>query len=257
MSESSDESNKVYGPAIVSVANAARAFDAPVRYPLLFSAPGVFDDPYNMSRTSSFVTLVEHLIGVLILLPIILILRGKKRLINILKGFDKRDWISVIFISVGGSALGLFFFLISFGLGNPTIAILLQKSQPIITLIFAWAIIKERPDKAFWIALVIALIGIFFLSFPEILPTDLLNTILVDNDFPAFLNQLFDIDTNALIAILCSLIAATLWGGSTVFGRILTKNVDYWDLTLFRYVGGFSFLIIFIRENIIIKRKNF
>ncbi|MHA1984748.1 MAG: hypothetical protein ACW967_10360, partial [Candidatus Hodarchaeales archaeon] len=134
MSESAKESNKVYGPAIVSVANGARAFDAPVRYPLLFAAPGVFDSPYNMSRTSSFVTLIEHLFGVLILLPIILIVRGKKRIINILKNFDKRDWISVIFISFGGSALGLFFFLIAFGLGNPTIAILLQKSQALITL---------------------------------------------------------------------------------------------------------------------------
>ncbi|MHA1992646.1 MAG: DMT family transporter [Candidatus Hodarchaeales archaeon] len=227
MSKSSDESNKVYGPAVVSVANAARAFDAPVRYPLLFSAPGVFDNPYNMSRTSSFVTLVEHLFGVLILLPIILILRGKNRIINILKGFDKRDWISVIFISFGGSALGLFFFLISFGLGNPTIAILLQKSQPLITLIFAWFIIKERPDKAFWIALVIAIFGIALLALPDIIGS----------------SQTFDV--NALIAITCSLIAATLWGGSTVFGRILTKNVDYWDLTLFRYVGGFSFLVIF------------
>ena len=227
MSELSNESNKIYGPAIVSVANSARAFDAPVRYPLLFAAPGVFDNPYNMSRTSSFVTLVEHLIGVLILLPIILIMRGKSRLINILKNFDQRDWISVIFISFGGSALGLFFFLISFGLGNPTIAILLQKSQPLITLIFAWIIIKERPDKAFWIALGIALIGIFLLAYPEII------------------SSTQQLDTNGLIAILCSLIAATLWGGSTVFGRILTKNVDYWDLTLFRYIGGFSFLVIF------------
>ena len=139
MSDSPTPSDDISGPVLVSIANAARAFDAPARYPLLFNLPNVFNQDFTINtgvitKGSSFITMIEHLIGVLILFPLLLFLRGKGRLIDILKSFDKRDWISITFVSVGGSALGLFFFLISFGFGNPTIAILLQKSQPLITI---------------------------------------------------------------------------------------------------------------------------
>ena len=219
------------GPAIISVANAARAFDAPVRYPVLFRAPhlgeGGLAGTMAFPRMSSFIAMIEHLFGFLILFPILWITRGFKNLKEAVKSFDRREWFAVFFISFGGSALGLFFFLISFALGNPTIAILLQKAQPLITLIFAFFILKERPSILFWAALGLAIVGIGFIVTPDIQASV----------------QTFDY--TGLIAILCSLIAATLWGGSTVFGRILTKKVDFWDLTLLRYIGGFIFLVVF------------
>jgi len=216
-----------FGPVLVSLANAARAFDAPVRYPVLFRAPFLWTQGFQgimaFPRMSSFVTLIEHFFGLIILFPILFFTRGFGKLKEAVKSFTKLEWIAVIFISFGGSALGLFFFLISFALGNPTVAILLQKSQPIITVIFAFFILKERPKKLFWGALALSLVGIVLIITPDIIVS-------------AYAG---------LIAILCSLIAATLWGGSTVFGRILTKKVNYWDLTLLRYFGGFVFLVIF------------
>ncbi|MCK4845620.1 MAG: EamA family transporter, partial [Candidatus Heimdallarchaeota archaeon] len=160
--------------------------------------------------------------------PLIGFTRGFGKLKLSMTNFDRRDWLAVIFVSFGGSALGLFFFLISFSLGNPTIAILLQKSQPLITLIFAFFILKERPTKFFYLALAIALVGIGLIATPSIITSI---------ETPGAEGY------EGLIAILCSLVAATLWGGSTVFGRILTKKVDFWDLTLIRYIGGFLFLI--------------
>ncbi len=222
-----DEKETAYGPAVVSLANAARAFDAPVRYPILFNSPNLGESYLAMPRTSAFVTLIEHLIGVFILGPILLGLRGFKRFKKIIKNFSTLDWVSVIFISFGGSALGLFFFLIAFGLGNPTVAILLQKVQPIMTLIFAILILKERPTKEFYISLAFSLIGVVLISFPDIKASDQ------------------PINVLALVAVICSLLAATFWGGSTVFGRVLTKKVDYWDLTLIRYIGGSVFLVVF------------
>ncbi len=231
MTKTDEPALKKFGPALVSLANAARAFDAPVRYPVLFSAPflgsGGFKGTMAFPRMSSFVTLIEHFFGLIILFPILLFARGFSKLKEAMKSFTKLEWFAVIFISVGGSALGLFFFLVSFALGNPTIAILLQKAQPLITFIFAFFILKERPTKWFWGALALSLIGIGLIVTPDIIAS----------------SQTFDY--SGLVAILCSLIAATLWGGSTVFGRILTKKVDYWDLTLLRYVGGFLFLLIF------------
>jgi drug/metabolite transporter (DMT)-like permease len=181
-----------YGPAIVSLANAARAFDAPVRYPLIFSSPGVVFPlentlPMVMPKGSSFIALIEHFFGIMILLPILGIKRGFKKIFAPLKQFTRRDWISLAFISFGGSALGLFFYLISFGLGNPTIAVtpdIIEKMQTSTTL------------------------GAY-----------------------------------GIIAVFCSLLAAIFWGGSTVFGRILTEKVDFWNLTLYRYLGGFVFLL--------------
>lgn len=281
MSEDGKLKGQAIGPAIVSVANAARAFDAPVRYPVLFRAPHLFEDSLKgtmaFPRMSSFIAMIEHLFGFIILMtfieighllkelkailknlsfkeklkaileaafsislkevlyrllvtvfwPIFLSIKAYKKVKEIVKDFNRKEWFAVIFISFGGSALGLFFFLISFALGNPTIAILLQKAQPLITLIFAFFILKERPSYLFWITLGLAIVGIGLIVTPDIQASV----------------QTFDY--TGLIAILCSLIAATLWGGSTVFGRILTKKVKFWDLTLLRYIGGFIFLIVF------------
>jgi len=215
------------GPVLVSLANAARAFDAPVRYPLLFSAPGMGSETLALPKGSSFITMVEHFFGLIILLPILGFTRGFSKLKSALKSFNRRDWISLAYISIGGSALGLFFFLMSMVLGNPTIAILVQKVQPVVTVIFAFFILKEKPSLRFYIAFIFSLIGVVLMSMTDILK--LINS----GDF------------SGLIAILFSLIAAILWGGSTVFGRILTKKVDFWDLTLLRYAGGFIFLLLF------------
>ncbi len=220
---------KAYGPVIVSIANAARSLDSPVRYPLIFAAPGIFDNPAKpmaMPRASSFITLVEHFLGIIVLLPVLAMKKGLKQVFGVLKKFDKKDWFSLMFVSFGGSALGLFFFLISFALGNPTVAVLIQKAQPLITLIFAFFILKERPTLRFYVVLAIALVGIGLIATPDIE------------------KGITSLDFTGIIAILCSLLAAVFWGGSTVFGRILTKKVDYWDLTLFRYIGGFSFLLV-------------
>lgn len=222
----------MFGPIIVALANAFRSFDAPVRYPVLYRAPGLTFEPKTLSeifalpRMSSFITLIEHFVGMFVLLPILLYRKGIKHFLDIFRRFDRRDWISVIFISAGGSALGLFFFLIALALGNPTVAILIQKMQPLITLIFAIAILGERPSKFFYAVLVLALTGVGLITVPDIIGKE------------------FGFSAVALIAALCSLAAATFWGGSTVFGRILTKKVDFWDLTLLRYIGGFIFLLI-------------
>jgi drug/metabolite transporter (DMT)-like permease len=230
LSEEGEPKLQKFGPAIVSVANAARAFDAPVRYPLLFSAPDVFVQPMAMPRASAFVTLIEHLFGMLILGPILFFTRGFKHIREAFKKFDRRDWISLIYVSCGGSALGLFFFLISFGLGNPTVAILIQKTQPIITFIFAIFILKEKPTKLFYGALTLAIGGVILISIEEILAKSG--------------TEGWTVDWLGFAAIVCSLIAAVFWGGSTVFGRILTKKLHFWDLTLLRYVGGFFFLLV-------------
>ncbi len=226
----------IIGPAIVAGANAMRAVDAPVRYPLTLknfelmiqkqvsSDPLEYifvPDPVLVPSRSIFIVLVEHLIGTILVLLLLFSRKATSSLIDQLRTFDKRDWISFLLVSAG-SGLGLYFFMIAFGYGNPTVAILLQKSQPLITLLFAMLILQERPSKWFYLSLLIAAFGIFLMVF----------------------ETLGQGTTNEVLAAVFSLVAAIFWGSNTVWGRILTNKVDYWNLTTLRYIGG-SVILIF------------
>ncbi len=235
--ESKRDKEILTGPIIVATANAARAFDAPVRYPLLLSRytwTQNLESALKLSSFSSFIVTIEHIIGVLIIAPILLFRRGYTHLVTVLKSYSKREWISVLFVSLG-SGLGLYFFLISFALGNPTVAILLQKTQPLITLLVAMVLLKERPTKFYYIAAVLSIIGVVLIAFEDI--TIIYSELISGEITPTTVFE--------LLAASCSLVAAVFWGSNTVFGRILTEKTDYWDLTLFRYVGGSIILIFF------------
>jgi len=221
----------IAGPAIVAVANGMRALDAPVRYPLLqgkysylWSGDITLTNALTLSGYSSFLVTVEHLLGVLLLLPILLFRRGFGHLAALLRTFNRRDWVSLLLVSIG-SGLGLYFFLIAFGLGNPTVAILVQKSQPLITVLVAMVVIKERPSRLFYIGTIIATVGISLLVFSDITDPE---------------RVVFD-----LLGALASLAAAFFWGSNTIWGRILTDKVDDLDLTTLRYIGGSIVLIVF------------
>ncbi|MHA1978397.1 MAG: DMT family transporter [Candidatus Hodarchaeales archaeon] len=215
-----EQKELILGPAIVAGANAMRAFDAPVRYPL------VLTNTSSVSSRSIFIVLIEHLIGTLLVTILLFSRKANKLLLSQLRSFNKRDWLSLVGVSLG-SGLGLYFFMLAFGYGNPTVAILLQKSQPLITLFFAMVLLQERPTKIFYISLIIAFFGIY---------------LMVVESFGAE-------SSDALLAALFSLVAAIFWGSNTVWGRILTDKVDYWNLTTLRYIGG---SVILIGTNLIV-----
>ena len=217
----------VAGPAIVAGANALRAFDAPVRYPLVLKNYELVDpttyipDPVLVPSRSIFIVLIEHLIGTLLVILFLFPRKAHKTLKTQLESFDKRDWISLLLVAIG-SGMGLYFFMIAFSHGNPTVAILLQKSQPLITLLFAMVVLQERPTKIFYFSLLVAVFGI--------------SLMIVES----FGQQA----TNELVAAFFSLVAAVFWGSNTVWGRILTDKVDYWNLTTLRYIGGSVILVV-------------
>lgn len=220
------------GPIIVATANAMRAFDAPVRYPLILKNFSLsLDDPLVPTR-SAFIVLIEHLIGTVLVVLLLFPRKAQRKLISQIKSFDRRDWISFFLVSLG-SGLGLYFFLLALAYGNPTIAILLQKSQPLITLAFAMVILREKPSKYYYSSLIIAIIGIYLLVAEELA---------VKATTVGFFGA--EISTG-LLAALFSLIAAGFWGSNTVWGRVLTEKVDYWNLTTLRYIGGSLILIVF------------
>ena len=142
----------VWGPALVFIAAMLWASDAPFRLHL------------TESLSSNFIVLGEHFFDCLVAVPILFFCWRD------IKGLSWREWLAVLFVAIGGSALGSVFFTQAFHYVNPSVAILLQKVQPLIAIFLAWATLGEQLHPRFWLLCVLALFGAYFVSFPNLVP---------------------------------------------------------------------------------------
>ncbi|MHA1912703.1 MAG: DMT family transporter [Candidatus Kariarchaeaceae archaeon] len=217
------ESETVKGSMAVSGANAIRALDAPVRNPIIAEwDPVNFKVKINTFR-STFIVMVEHMLGSLIMI-LAMTFKFKRwgKFVSKLKTFTKQEWFSAFFIGVGSSALGLWFFTLAYG-ANPSTAVVTQKVQPLISIFMAMIILKERSSKNFYLGSMVAFIGVILVAVSD-------------------WNANF-FESGAFLGTIYSLIAAVLWGSGTVFGRILTKKMNHWEITTLRYMIGTYFLM--------------
>ena len=86
-------------------------------------------------------------------------------------GASRAYWLAILFIAWGGSALASLLFTAGFTYGNPNVVLILQKVQPVFTVLLAAWILRERMVKAFWMMLVVVLIGAYLLTFGLHIPT--------------------------------------------------------------------------------------
>lgn len=198
-----------FGPALVFLAAALWATDAPFRTHL------------TQGLTSNFIVLAEHGVSLLIAIPILFFNWGDVRKLS------SREWMAVLAIAIGGSALASIAFTQSFHYVNPSVSIVLQKVQPLIAILLAVALLKERLHKNFWFWTVVALVGAYFVSFPDLKPQ-------------LFEGEVFNPNT---IGVLLALSAALLWGASTVFGKYVLRTAAFQTLTSLRFIVGFVFLL--------------
>jgi len=196
-----------FGPWLVSFAALLWAFDAPFRKYL------------TTQLSSTTIVLMETLLISICLLPFFL-----PRLKELSK-LTWQEWLSVIFIGIGGQALAGVLFTQSFHYLNPTVAILLQKLQPLIAIGLATWILKERLSKHFWLWAVVGFFGGYLVSFGGLLPTG------------------FAWDAKTL-GVLLALGAAFFWGGSTVFGRLVLDKVSFQMMTSLRFLTALVFLFV-------------
>lgn len=190
---------KSRGPWIVTFAAALWAVDAPFRKLLTF----------NFSSTA--IVLMEHVLVAACVLPVFLLH------IRELRALRGREWGAVAFVGVGGSALATILFTQSFHYLNPTVAILLQKLQPLIAIGLAAVVLGEHPGPRFWRWALVALAGAYFVSFPEGRP----------------LGFTWNASTKGS---LFAIGAAIFWGGSTVFGRVALSRVSFQMTTSLRFL---------------------
>jgi drug/metabolite transporter (DMT)-like permease len=203
----------VRGPLLVGLAAFLWATDALFRFPSIQSVNPVF------------MVFVEHLLAVAALLPWIVASRRRE-----LFALSRPQWIGIALVGMGGSALATILFTMSFRLINPSIAILLQKIQPVLVVLIAYAALGERPARNFYPWAAIALAASLLLSFPDL-------------DF-GFASE--ESGQDRLKGILCTLGAAAIWAASTVIGRGLLLRLDVGVISFWRFLFGLAALTAMI-----------
>lgn len=200
------------GPLLVAAAAALWATDALFRAP---TAKAI--DPI-------FIVLFEHAVGTLIL-GIWAFFRNREQL-TALQG---KSWFSLLLVGAGGSALATVLFTASFQHINPSIAILLQKLQPVLVVVFAFIFLREIPSKKFWGWALVALAAAIVVSFPNF-------------DF-SFLSRGIDWQSEGVIYAGS---AAALWALSTVAGKSVVNQAPPIVVTFWRYLFGLSALSVLV-----------
>jgi len=176
----------------------------------LWGTDALFRRGLALELPSATVVFWEHLILVAITFPLVLaFIRSRPQLTG-------RDIVSLLLIGVGASALATMLFTEAFTYGNPTTPLLLQKLQPVIAILGAYVLLKERLLPRYGVYFVLAIGSAWLISFGD--PTN--------------------VSVNELAPALLAIGAAVLWGMGTVLGRHMTTKIVPNQLTALRFAIG-------------------
>ena len=171
----------------------------------LWGTDTLFRRSLPMELPSARIVLLEHLVLCVALAPFAW--RGRHEWMKL----GARGWAAVLGIAWGGSALASVLFTEAVRAGNPTSAVLLQKTQPVFAALLAGSLLLEPLGRRFWGVLAAALGGAYLVSFGMRVPSGVEGR-----------------------AAVLALAAAALWGGSTVLGRFVLGHVSWLTLTALR-----------------------
>lgn len=203
------------GTFFIMIACFTWALDTLIRYPLL-----------GAGYSTLQIVLIEHLTLVLFVSPMLWRYRHVYRHMSI------SEFSSLFFIGGIGSAIGTLAFTEAFHYLNPTVVILLQKLQPIVAILLAYWLLKERIEGRFlqWAAVI--LLGSFVMMWPD------LRTL-------GNAQWHYSSDTISLFkGYGYTLIAVIAWGAATVCGKYLShQNIPANAIMSGRFVAGLLVLV--------------
>ncbi len=179
----------------------------------LWATDTLFRHPLSQELSAVTIVYYEHLFAVLISLAWVLISDRKA----LFPGW--REFVGAAFIGIFGSAWATVLFTLSFRYLNPTVAILVQKIQPVIVIAISAAFLGEKPGRGFLLWGALAMISAFFVSFPEGVEWRLLRSA-------------------STLGTLLAVLAAGLWAISTVLGKIVLKKTPVSVLSFWRFAFG-------------------
>ncbi|MFA5318453.1 MAG: EamA family transporter [Patescibacteria group bacterium] len=193
---------------------------------LLCSLEGVFFRPKLTGIPVSLVVLLEHFFGFVVLTPFLFL--GWRKI----KNLTKRDWFSLILISIFGGMLGTFMLTKAYfaALDSHTAlatVILLQKLQPFFVIFLARLLLKEKFPGHFYFWAIVAVLSAYFLS--------------SEQQGPIFVN-LHIANKAAFYAIGAALAYAT----AIIFGKRLLNHLNPQTTSALRYTVTFIFTLILI-----------
>ena len=185
----------------------------------LWGTDTVLRRPLTGALHPTQIVLWEHIFLTLLVLP--LLMRYGKQLRKI----EGSVWLSILGTAWIGSSLATVLFTTAIRSGNPTTAVLLQKTQPLFAIVLARSALgEELPQRFLWTALA-AMAGAYVVAFGD-------GHILS----PA---SSFEVQP-ALLA----LGAAAGWASATIWGRIATKTVPFEVVTALRVTCALPALIV-------------
>ncbi len=175
------------------------------------------------SFTSAQIVFIEHLLLMLYALPVLIKYR------HALTGKITMGVVgALLFVSWGGSAVATILFTSAFAHGSANAVLLLQKLQPLFAIILARFLLKEALPSRFFGFILFALAGTYLLTFGFALPS-------------------LSLQDLSVLGSLLSILAAALWGGSTVMGKyLLQKDLDFPIVTSLRFLLAVPLLFVIL-----------
>lgn len=177
---------------------------------VLWGTDGLFRTALALQMPAPVLVFWEHLVLVVVTFPFLF------RFLRHRTDFDLKDWLALLFVGAGASAVATILFTQAFTYGDPTTVLLLQKVQPVIAVLGAYLLLGERLLPRYGWYFVFAVGGAYLISFPD----------------PGA------VGVSRLAPALLALGAAVLWGLGTVMGRHLTQKVATNELTALRFAIG-------------------
>ncbi len=178
---------------------------------MLWGTDSLFRRPLTQELSPVTIVFLEHCILCIVMIPVLW--SAKSRVLTL----SPREWLSLSFIALGGSVAATSLFTFSIKYGNPSVTVLLQKTQPLLTILLARWLLREKPGRQFWLWLTPALGGAYLIS-------------------AANWREGFTFEPYQAASIVAALGASALWGASTVFGRYVASRIPALTLTGLRFV---------------------
>jgi len=189
---------------------------------MLWGTDSLFRRPLTGSFSPVTLVFLEHCVLVAITLPLILKSRAEVR------AMTRKDWAALSVIALGGSVAATSLFTYAIKYGNPSVTVLLQKTQPLLTLLLARILLGEKPKPWFWRWLGPAMAGAYLVSTPD-------------------WSSGFSLQSSQTLSVVAALGASLFWGASTVFGRYVVTRLPVMVLTGMRFAIALPALLILYR----------
>ena len=181
----------------------------------LWGTDALFRKPLADSTPVATIVFGEHVVLAAITLPFLV-----PALVAVF-GLGRRYVLAAVMIGAGASAVATILFTQAFvDSANPITPVVLQKVQPLVAVIGAWFILRERPRPLFGLYLAGGLVGTWLMAFPS--PT----------------SGIFDDWEATVKPVLFALGAACLWAFGTVLGRYLMRRMRFQHVTTLRFAFG-------------------